>query len=76
MAPAGLVEVERTEHDAVIGQGEGRHAISRRLREEVVDPGRAVEQRELAVGVQVNEAVPFHRLTKSLDRPRGLAAGG
>ena len=51
MAPAGLVEVERTEHDAVIGQGEGRHAISRRLREEVIDPGRAVEQRELAVGV-------------------------
>ena len=58
VVPAGLVEVEDPVHVAVVGDPERRLAVGDRRRDEVVDPGRAVEHRELGVGVQVGERPP------------------
>ena len=54
-SPAGRVEVEDPVHVAVVGDAERRLAVGDRRRDQVVDPGRAVEHRELGVGVQVGE---------------------
>ena len=50
-------ELVGAEDVAVVGHGQRRHAHPRGLGEQVVQPGRAVEHRELGVRVQVDEAV-------------------
>ena len=54
-ALAGLVELEGAEHVAVVGDRQRRHLQPRRLVEQLADPGRSVEHRELGVDVQVHE---------------------
>jgi hypothetical protein len=63
-------EVQRPVHRAVIGDREGRHLVLGGAREELADPAGPVQQRELAVHVQVDEAgVRSHPSRQSL--PRG-----
>ena len=52
---AGLVEVDRAVHDAVVGDGQGGHLELGRSLHERVDAARPIEQRELGVVVQVDE---------------------
>jgi hypothetical protein len=51
------VELVRPEHVAVIGDRDCRHLHPRRLVEQLRDPRRPVEHRELGVDVQVHERV-------------------
>jgi hypothetical protein len=51
---AGLVELERPVHDAVVGQAQCGLPELGRPRRECVDPARAVQQRVLGVDVQVD----------------------
>ena len=55
-----LVELDRPEHGAVVGEGERRHAHARRLLDHRVDRRGAVEQRVVAVIVQVDEVDELH----------------
>ena len=59
---AGLLArgVERQDavHVAVVGDAERRLLVGRGRLDELVDPGGAVEHRELGVGVEVDEALP------------------
>jgi hypothetical protein len=52
-----LPEVVRPEDVAVVGHRQRRHPCRRRLGEQVLEPGRAVEHRVLGVDVQVHERV-------------------
>ena len=51
----GIVELDRAEHHAVVGQRNPRRAFVRRLATECVDATRAVEQRVLGMHVQMDE---------------------
>ncbi len=53
--PRRVVEPDRGEHVAVLGDGEGRHPERLRLIQQFVNAARAVEQRELGVEVKVDE---------------------
>ena len=64
VAAGGLVEVERPEHGPVVGEGDRRHPESGRLGAQVFHPRGPVQERVLAVGVQVDEAVQRHRLRR------------
>ena len=55
---AGPVEVEDPVHVAVVGDADGRLAVGRGRRDQVLDPRRAVEHRVLGVDVEVGERVP------------------
>ena len=57
VALALLVEVEDPVHVAVVGDAERRLAVGDRLGDQLVEPGRAVEHRELGVDVEVGERV-------------------
>ena len=50
-----IVEDDRREHVAVLGDGERRHLQLDRLVEQLVDAARAVEQRELGVQMKMDE---------------------
>ncbi len=50
-----VVEDDRREHVAVLGDRQRRHLQLDRLVEQLLDPARAVEQRVLGVQVQVDE---------------------
>ena len=52
---SALVELDGTEHVAMIGQGDGRHAKGLRPFEDVLEAVGAVEQAELAVEVEMGE---------------------
>ena len=52
---ARLVELDRAEHVAVVGEGHGAHAERLRAADEVLELQRAVQQRVLRVDVQVDE---------------------
>jgi hypothetical protein len=54
-------EVVGTVEVAVVGHGDGRHAILLALGEQVLQPGRAVQHRVLGVHVQVDERGPAPR---------------
>ena len=56
----GLVERQRAEHRAGVGDGQRRHLLLGRPREQRVDPGGPVQQRVFGVVVKVNEAAPGH----------------
>ncbi len=61
LTPALLARgVERQDavHVAVVGDAERRLLVGRGRLDELVDPGGAVEHRELGVGVEVDEALP------------------
>ena len=58
--PRVIVERDRREHVAVLGDGNPGHAVALHLLEQLVDAAGAVEQRELGVQVEVNEV--GHRL--------------
>ncbi len=51
------VEVERAVHVAVIGDADRRLAVTDGFGDEFVEPGRAVEHRELGVDVEVGEGI-------------------
>ena len=53
-----LVEVEDAVHVAVVGDADRRLAVGHRLGHDLVEPGRAVEHRELGVDVEVGERIP------------------
>ena len=57
------VEVERAVHVAVIGDADRRLAVADRLGDELVEPSRAVEHRELGVDVEVGEGIGHGLLT-------------
>ena len=57
---AGLVELDRAVHHAVVGQAERRLAELRRARRQRVDLARAVEQRVLGVHVQMGAGGGAH----------------
>ena len=63
--PSLLVEVERTEHVAVVGDRQGRHLEPGGLVEQLADPGRSVEHGVLGMGVQVHETIRHQRWTPS-----------
>ena len=69
----GLVELERREGVAVVGDRDRRHALADRLLDERADAGGPVEHRVLAVHVQVNEGVGCHG--SSLCSPCDAAIG-
>ena len=50
-----IVELDRSEHDAVVRERDSRRALRLRLATEAVDAASAVEQRVLAVDVQMDE---------------------
>ena len=50
-----LVELQRAVHVAVIGDPDRRLPVGHRLGHQLVEPGRAVQHRELGVDVQVGE---------------------
>ena len=52
---AGADKIDHAKHDAVIGQGDGRHAQLGGAPGQVFDPAQAVKQRELAVDVQMDK---------------------
>jgi hypothetical protein len=52
---AGLVELDRAEHVAMIGEGHGAHPLGLGARHQVLDLERAIEQRVLRVDVEVDE---------------------
>ena len=52
-----VVEGDRREHVAVLGDGQRRHLQLDRAVEQLLDPARAVEQRVLRVQMQVDEVV-------------------
>ena len=56
-----LVEVVGAEHVAVVGHGQRRHLHARRLGEQVLQAGRAVEHRVLGVHMQMDERVAATR---------------
>jgi hypothetical protein len=56
------VELDRAEEVAVVGQRQAAHAVPRGLAEQRVDADRAVEQREVAVDVEVGEGRGGHRV--------------
>ena len=58
---AGLVELDRAVHHAVVGEAERGLAERRRARGEAVDVRRAVEQRVLGVDVQMRAGVACSR---------------
>ena len=68
-----VVELERRECVAVVGDGDRRHPILGRGLRHGPDLGRSVEHRVLAVHVQMNEGVGCH--TSSLRRPRTSSGG-
>ena len=53
--PALQVELHRAVHHAVVREGDGRHLHLHGITDHVLDLGRAVEQGELGVVVQVDE---------------------
>ena len=55
----GLVEGDRAEHVAVVGQGHGAHALLLDLLDEVLHLHRAVQHRVLRVDVEVDEVGHF-----------------
>ncbi len=55
--PAGEIERHRAEHRAVVSQGQRRLIQRLGPRGQMVDAAEAVEQRELAVHVQMDEGV-------------------
>ncbi len=55
-----LVELERAERVAVVGDGDRRHPLLRRLFDQRLDARSPVEHRVFAVHVQVNEGVGCH----------------
>ena len=61
LVTAGLVEVEDPVHVAVVGDAERGLAVGHGGRDEVPDPGRAVEHGELGVGVQMRKRPLRHR---------------
>ena len=64
---ARLVVLDRPVHDPVVGQAERRHAQLCRPGGQLVDLAGAVQQRVLAVHVQVNRPGLRHRLIMSID---------
>ena len=50
-----LVEIEDAVHVAVVGDPDRRLTVRRRPRDDLGDPGRTVEHRELGVLVQVGK---------------------
>ena len=67
---AGLVELDRAIHDPVIGQPEGRLAELRGPLRQGVDLARAIEQRVLAVDVQMCAGGRAHRKVQLRFRTR------
>ncbi len=57
------VEVERAVHVAVIGDADRRLAVADGFGDELVEPSRAVEHRELGVDVEVGEGIGHGLLT-------------
>ena len=60
MLATGLVELDRAVHHPVVGEPEGRHSQLRRAGGHRVDLAGAVEQRVLAVGVQMGDGRGAH----------------
>ena len=58
------MEGHRSEHVAVVGDGERLHPEERRLVDEGVDLARAVEQAELGVEVEVGEIGHSHSMVE------------
>jgi hypothetical protein len=65
-----LVEPERAEHRPVVGDRERRHPGCLRAFEQGVDPRGAVQERELGVGVEVDEAL--HAVPLASSEPGSL----
>ncbi len=57
-----IVKHDRREHVSVFGDGRGRHAELDAAVEQLLDPARAVEQRELRVQVKVDEIAHSHSI--------------
>ena len=57
---AGVVEGDRAEHVAVVGDGQRLHAHARRLLDQLVDVAGPVEQAVLGVEVEVDELGRAH----------------
>jgi hypothetical protein len=58
---AGLVQLDRAEHVAVVGQRERALTVLLARRDQIGDPVRAVEQAVLGVDVEVDEIRNRHR---------------
>jgi hypothetical protein len=65
----GLEELDRAEEVAVVGERDRRHAELLRALEERIDLDRAVEQRVLAVQVEVDEGPRAHAATPIRSSP-------
>jgi hypothetical protein len=63
------VELDRPEEVAVVGERQAPHAVPRGLAEQRVDADRAVEQREVAVDVEVGECRGGHARAPTLVPP-------
>jgi hypothetical protein len=55
LALGGVEEVHRPVHDAVVGQGQGRHLVLDGALDQVLQAGGAVEQRVFGMDVQMDE---------------------
>jgi len=77
LGPALLVEVQDPVHVAVVGDAQGRLAVSRRGCHHVGDPSCSIEHRVLGVDMEVREAVshPEHLLSSSTRHPQGRSTG-
>jgi hypothetical protein len=81
LCAAGLVMLHSSVHHAVIGESQSRHPKLRRPRRHGVDLARAVQQRVLAVNVQMNRR-PAHRAIIATtpdgmgERPRNVGGSG
>jgi hypothetical protein len=63
----GLVELQRPEHRAVVGDRERRHLVLGRLAEQRLDPGGPIQQGELRMHMEVDEVL--HRRTNASSAP-------
>ena len=64
--PRLIVEHDRREHVAVLGDRHRRHLQLHRAVEQLLDPARAVEQRVLAVQVEMDEVADADGRTQSV----------
>ena len=66
-----LIKLDRPEEVAVVGQGDGRHPELRRLADELIHPDRPVQQRVLAVDMEMDERRLGHPVNLRLPIPTG-----
>jgi hypothetical protein len=64
----GVVELDRAEHVSVIGERERGHLHRGGARDQTVETARAVQERVVAVVMEVDEGLAHRRLTQPLRR--------